>query len=78
MDIDERLEQVALRPGLAAGRNFANRSVGLLLFAEIQIRTEYTHTQPWFDFDIHEIFDKKSLHRRNAFFFLKHFIGSGT
>src|SRR5712692_9544294 len=45
-DVYQRLEEMALRQGLAGRRDLANVSVGLLLVAHIKVAAERAHPPP--------------------------------
>jgi len=74
VNVNDRLEHVMLRLTVLAGGNLADIRIVLLLLAHVQITTQRTRARPRLHFDIHQIFDKKTGHRRDAFLLLKGFV----
>src|SRR5262249_10182133 len=69
---------MTLRFRLTSRGDLADVCVRFLLFTQVQIGTQRSHSFPGLDVDIHQIFEEKSFDGRNSFLLLKNFIGSWT
>src|SRR5262245_27325713 len=74
-DIDDFLEEMALRQGLSTRRDFADVGIGLLLVGKIQVAAQGAHTFPFAELQSGHVVDDVAFDDRNPLLCLQLIVG---